>query len=62
MSSVESSELADAKISFLHRLFEKKNSQLIDPVERIEELHLLINVSKEDLDHETKKKASRKIP
>ena len=62
MSSVESLELADAKTSFLERLFLKKNSQLIDPVKKIEDLYPLIDVSKEDLDHETKKKASRKVP
>ncbi len=62
MSSVQTSELAEAKISFLNSLFVKKNSQLLDPVEKIEDIHLLIDVSNDDIVHEASKKASRKLP
>jgi hypothetical protein len=61
MNSVQPSELVDAKISFLQSLFEKKNSQLLDPVEKFEDLYLLINVSKEDINHEEIKKDSKKL-
>jgi len=45
----------------LQSLFEKKNSQLLDPVEKFEDLYLLINVSKEDINHEEIKKDSKKL-
>ncbi len=60
MNSIESSELVEAKISFLKRLYDKKNSQLLDPVEKIKDLHLLIGVSKEDIKHYEKKNVTKK--
>jgi hypothetical protein len=62
MSSVQSSELVEAKISFLNSLFVKRNSKLFEPVEKIEDIQLLIDVCKNDIVHETSKKASRKLP
>ncbi len=61
MNSVQTTDLIDAKISFLQSLFEKINSQQLDPVEKFEDLYLLINVIKEDINHEEIKKDSKKL-
>ncbi len=61
MNSIESKELEKAKISFLKRLYDKKNSLLLDPVEKNEDLHLLIDVSEEDIKHYEEKKVNEKV-
>ncbi len=61
MNSIQYSELVEAKISFLKRLYDKKNSQLLDHVEKINDLHLLIDVSKEDIKHYEKKNVPIKL-
>ena len=61
MNSIETSELVEAKISFLKRLYDKKNSQLLDHVEKIKDLQLLIGVSKEDIKHYEKKNVPIKL-
>jgi hypothetical protein len=52
----------EAKISFLKRVYDKKNSLLLDPVEKNEDLHLLIDVSKEDIKHYEQKTFTKKVP